>query len=326
MSVVSIRSSALLVLVTLLVVLAASCRPADPPSATTPAAEFNYQPFQNLTREERAIEDRYAAQIRENLPVYVAAYRFLFDEVVNTDNARELSRDYAPDGPDVATNPNRYSVRNRENRMRYTLATQGPSRELATEVYRRMLREKPADGLEGYVVFTAGGAGSGKSTSISRVPEVQGVINRAQIVFDTTMSNSQSADLVQLALAAGKKVTIVFVYRRPEDAFAGMVGRAKDTGRPVSLSNFVSTHLGAPRTILDLQRRFQPQITGGLLTIRVIDNTGRLENAHEVDDPAAYLAAAADRYDERRLRRALRTQLDHTHPRLSRDMYNQIVR
>lgn len=294
------------------------CRAPEP--SVPPAATFNYQPYQNLSREERTIEQRYAAQISANLPVYVAAYRHLFGNVVNTDSARELSRDYAPDGP--TSN----SARNRDHRMRYTLATQGPSRELAIETYRRMLREQPADEAPRDVVFTAGGAGSGKSTSVSRIQEVQLLVDQAQIVFDTTMSNEQAIELVRMALSTGRRVTIVYVYRRPEDAFAGMIGRARDTGRPVSLTNFISTHLGAPRTILALQRRFQRQVTGGQLNIRVIDNTGRLEDAREVDDVAAYLAAAADRYDERSLRRDLEAQLDRTRPRPSRDMYNQIAR
>ena len=308
----------------MLAISAAGCRSPEPPEP--PRAEFRYQPFQNLSREERAIEDRYAAQISANLPVYVAAYRHLFGNVVNTDSARELSRDYAPDGPDVSANPDRYSERNRNHRMRYTLATQGPSRELAIEVYRQMLREQPGAGVEHHVVFTAGGAGSGKSTSIGRVTEVQSLVDRSQIVFDTTMSNSQAADLVQMALATGRKVTIVYVYRRPEDAFAGMIGRARATGRPVSLDNFVSTHLGAPRTILAVIRRFRAQIASGQLVIRVIDNTGRLEDAREVANPNAYLAQVSGRYHEGQLKRDLRSQLDRVHPRLPRDMYNQIAR
>ena len=278
---------AAVVVAALLGLAAFGCRAPEPP--IPPAAAFKYHHFQNLSPDERAVERRYAAQISANLPVYVAAYRHLFGNVLNTDSARELSRDYAPDGPDIPTNPDRYSDQNRDHRMRYTLATQGPSRELAIQVYHQMLREQPPEGAESHVVFTAGGAGSGKSTSIGRVPEVQSLVDRSQIVFDTTMSNSQAADLLQMALATGRKVTVVYVYRRPEDAFAGMIGRARATGRPVSMTNFIGTHLGAPRTILALYGRFQSQIVSGQLAIRVIDNTGRLEDAREIANPAAYL-------------------------------------
>lgn len=296
----------------------AACNPTDPPP---PAPAFNYQPFPNLTREEREVEDRFAGQIRENLTVYVAAYRFHWGKVVNTDLARELSQDYAPDGPEAMT------PRNLSQRTRYTLATQGPSRELATEIYRRMLREQPREGGEARVVFTAGGAGSGKSTSIRALPEAQAAVDDAHIVFDTTMSGPQAADLIEQAFSVGRSVTILYVYREPTDAFAGMIGRARDTGRPVSLSNFISTHLGAPRTISALEQRFGPQLRDGRLIIRVVDNTGAPEQAHFVEDGAQFLRARTGRYTPSRLEHNLRRQLQQARRAgLGDNMYNQIDR
>lgn len=293
-------------------------------SPKTPDESFNFTPYPGLSSEERAVEGRYASQISENLRAYIGAYRFYWGKVVNTDSARELSVDYAPDGPDAMT------PRNLTHRARYTLATQGPSRELAVQVYRQMLTEQPTSGEEARVVFTAGGAGSGKSTSISNIADVQAIVDNAQIVFDTTFSSPQTIELVQQALTAQKSVTIVYVYREPPDAFEGMIERARATGRPVSLSNFLETHLGAPTMIDRVMRQFSDDVQAGRLNLLVVDNTANHPSQATLvhDNPTGFLANRASTYTERQLRRDLRRSLRAAlqAQRIDRDMFNQIDR
>jgi hypothetical protein len=306
------------VLFVLAAIIIQSCGPKEPDES------FTFTPYPGLSSDERTVERRYASQISENLRAYIGAYRFYWGKVVNTDSARELSVDYAPDGPDAMT------PRNLSHRARYTQATQGPSRELAVHVYRQMLTEQTRPGEEARVVFTAGGAGSGKSTSISNIPDVQAIVDNAQIVFDTTFSSPQTMELIQQALTAQKTVTIVYVYRDPPEAFEGMIERARATGRPVSLTNFLETHLGAPRMVGRVRQQFSADVEAGRLNLLVVDNTANHPNQATLvrDNPAGFLANRASAFTEtqlrqdlrRRLRDALRTQ------RIDRDMFNQINR
>lgn len=294
----------------------------DSPPSIRQIGAFQYAPFPGLSGEERAVEDRFAQSIGHNLRVFVSAYRWRYGKVVNTDNARELSPDYAPDGFDLLTE------RNRDRRTRNTLATQGPSRALAVEVYRQMLLEQPRAGQESRVIFTAGGAGSGKSTSIQTLPALQGMVERAQIVFDTTLSSREASDHVGEAFRAGKSVTIIYVYREPPDAFRGMIARARATGRPVSVSNFLSTHLGAPTILGEITRRFAPYIRSGRLEVYVVNNTGSPESAAVVSNPFQFLASRTTRYARNRLETHLRRDLEtaYRNGQIDRVMFNEIER
>jgi hypothetical protein len=66
------------------------------------------------------------------------------------------------------------------------------------------------------VVFTAGGAGVGKTTSIRKLAELSHAVQVAEIVYETTLATYGSAvDRISQALVAGRMVSVVFVYRDP---------------------------------------------------------------------------------------------------------------
>jgi hypothetical protein len=71
------------------------------------------------------------------------------------------------------------------------------------------------------VVFSAGGTGAGKTTALNMFSYL---IQNAEIVMDTTMSDYYwSTKLIDQALNSGRRVTVMYVYRDPVDAFANGV-------------------------------------------------------------------------------------------------------
>ena len=281
---------------------------------------FKYEPAKTLSPEERDVETRFATAIQDNLNVFIAAYRWKWPKVVNTDNARELSRDYAPDGFESMTE------NTKEHRLKYTLATQGPSRSLAVEVYKQMLREQPTGTTQPLVVFTAGGAGSGKSTSIGALPELRNIMDQAQIVFDTTLSSQDSPEQIKMALDAGKTVKIFYIYRDAEMAFTGMLERTVRTGRPVTLTNFITTHLGTPKMLDSVANIYGEEIKAGKISISVIDNTGALQDVKVAQGGMNFVRARVSQYDGNELRERLQKTLDEAYAdgKISKQVYDAV--
>jgi len=117
------------------------------------------------------------------------------------------------------------------------------------------------------VVFTAGGNAAGKSTAISFTQEA----SRAQVVFDSTFSNWEHAlSLVDQALAADKRVTVLYVNRPLEDAFLGMLDRAGREGRVVTISQLIGSHRGAAATVRRLWIGFS---SDARFQFRFVDNS-----------------------------------------------------
>ena len=220
----------------------------------------------SLSPRGREIEARFAAYLESHTDEAVDQYRKKYGKEINTDNVRELSTDYAPGGmeaEDAAT---------RAARAQWSAAVQEPSSAFAKEIYRRELKEAPAPNERNVVMFTAGGAGVGKTTSIHQITALEKAVDSAQIVYDTTLSALRSSlDRVAQALQAGKQVSIVYVYRDPVDSFAGgVLPRAERNGRTVPLDAYIETHLGAPEVLLKIADVYKgdPRVE-----IAVIDNS-----------------------------------------------------
>jgi ABC-type dipeptide/oligopeptide/nickel transport system ATPase component len=158
---------------------------------------------------------------------------------------------------------------------------------------------------ESLVVFTAGGAGSGKSTSVSSIEQFHRNIAQAQIVVDATLSSQLSLEQIKMALDAGKAVKIFYIYRDPELAFNGVLERANRTGRPVTISNFIDTHLGAPAALDNVTERFGQEIKSGTIEVLVIDNNGDIKDAKLVQDGVVFVGNKTKGYSEDGLRRRL---------------------
>lgn len=211
----------------------------------------------DLRPEEREAETRYVEKIQADPDAVIKKYREDNTKngtlTINTDNARELSDDYG------ASN---------EGRTAYSRAVHEPSSWVAKKVYEESLKEPAPEGMSNSVLFTGGGTGAGKSVTVGHIdPD-----NPPQIIYDTNLNNTKSAkSKIDQALDAGKKVDIFYVHRGIEPAFESMMHRAMRMGRPVPIENHIETHVGAPKTLLDLEAAYKDNRD---VNIKVIDNTG----------------------------------------------------
>jgi hypothetical protein len=188
-------------------------------------------------------------------------------KVLNTDVARELSLHY---------------LQNRTLSAEVHDAASG----FIKKLYAERLQEKPKEGELPVVLFTAGGTGAGKTSTVLQAnPET---INKAQIVYDTNLSTYEtSKQKVQQALDAGKAVEIVLTVREPVDGLVnGALKRAMrqeqehGTGRTVPIVNHASTYMGAPETVQKLAEDFKDN---PLVRVTVFDNSFGKGNAVEIN-------------------------------------------
>jgi hypothetical protein len=255
----------------------------------------------NLTPQEREVEARFAKYLEEHLDEAVARYREKYKKEINTDNARELSRDYAPGGMEAE------DAKTKAARSKWSSAVHEPSSALTKEIYRRELTKKPAQNERNQVVFTGGGAGAGKTTSIHQVPGLGNALDGAQIVYDTTLSSLKSSmERISQALKAGKMVSIIYVYRDPiESLVGGALPRAERNGRSLPLEAFLDTHLGAPEVVLKIAEVYKGDKR---VEIAIIDNSRGRGAATAAD--LQFVQAAARKYTREELRTKLRRALE----------------
>ena len=173
----------------------------------------------------RAIALRRAQDDPEGL---LQEYTRRFGNILNADNAAELF-------PEYAASP--------ASRARFRAAVHPAAQWVRDELFTRAL----ADPNVQEVIFTAGGNGAGKSTG--------GLTG--DVVMDTTLSNpAHSANLIHAALHAGKSVQVVYTYRPIQQAFQGVLERARVEGRTVSVGTLIGTHEGAAQTVRLLAAKY----------------------------------------------------------------------
>ena len=231
-------------------------RATEPPRFRPP---LKIDPFPGLSEEDRAIEARFSESLQRDLGHYKEEYRRRFGNVLNVDNARELSSDY---------------LRDRTK----SLPVHEPGSAFIKELYREALAEPPPPGKEPTVLFTAGGTGAGKTSGIEGVPEIKKVQDTAQLVYDTNMNGyASSKKKIDQALEAGKNVQIVYVYRDPVEALVkGALPRAMrqeaqyGTGRTVPLEIHAETHTGSLETVRKLAETYRGEER---VQFHVVDNS-----------------------------------------------------
>ncbi len=197
----------------------------------------------SLSSSDRNIESRFIDSISSNLPAAIKKYSQLPQtdggRIINTDEVRQLSADYAGD----------HSV---------TAAVHEPSSWLAGVMYKRALAQPAPPGKDNVVVMTAGGTGSGKTSGLD-LAHMDPITRRAQIVFDTAMNSFETGkDKIAAARNAGKGVIIHYVYRDPLQSFAeGSLPRSMDMGRVVPIEAVKGTHEGSSKAIKKLMVHFK---------------------------------------------------------------------
>lgn len=216
----------------------------------------------SLSPEHSAVESRFAAWILEDVDRAVTDYAKHPEtnggKILNTDIARDLSRDYN------AT---------KDSRSALSAAVHEPASWLVKEMYRRKLAESAKAGEDPVVSFTAGGTGAGKSSAVDKVTAVQALVRKSQIVYDTNMNTWDSAvNRIEQALEAGKSVNFVYVARDPVVALTqGALPRAMRQGRTVPLAEHAKTHIGATKVAQRLAEKYKDHPN---VVIKIIDNTG----------------------------------------------------
>lgn len=233
---------------------------------TTPtwAAKLVKQPLK-LDKIGQALENRRLS----DYPSLVKEYNLLEDsrggKFLNTDTARELSQEY---------------LKNR------TLAASvhEPASSFIKQRYAEILSQPAPEGST--VVFTAGGTGAGKSSSLDAFPSIT---KNAEIVYDTNMNTLSSAEKkINQALEAGRNVDILYTYRDPEKALRlGSLQRAVrqkekfGSGRTVPMKEHLRTHEGSREVIEQLQKKYEgdPRVRIGL-----VDNSYGLGEQKVVND------------------------------------------
>lgn len=258
----------------------------------------------NLTKEEREVEARFAKYLEDHTEDALAQYRKLFGNESNTDNASELSKDYAPEGVG-ATDPKTNAAR-----IKWGRAVHEPATALVKEFYKRELKKPAGPNALNLVVFTAGGVAAGKSTSLKQFPELTDRAKRAQIVVDSTLSSLKAANrMIGKALEAGKSVNIFYVHRDPMESFVnGALKRAKENGRSLPLDYYLNTHMGAPRVLLHLAKRYRDD---SRVEITVIDGNRGIGNAVIAD--LKFLERVINKYKREELRAELFRALENAY-------------
>jgi hypothetical protein len=129
---------------------------------------------------------------------------------------------------------------------------------VATEKYwQDMLARTDLPGRKA-VVFLAGGAASGKGSSMTKAG-LGAQRSGAQIVLDGTFSNyAKAKQKVEQALASGRSVEIYHIHRDVRKAVVGMINRAvvDKKWRTVPVETMVRDHVMAQQTTMKLAREF----------------------------------------------------------------------
>ena len=164
--------------------------------------------------------------------------------LLNADLARELSRDY----------------RNKYDRLCFTRCSYAPCAQYVLNRFRNVIRQPCSPGTRA-VLFLAGGAASGKTSSVG-----QKTIKLYDLIFDSNLADFQKARMmIDESLKAGWLVDISYIHRPYDLAVRSMIERAIDTGRYVPMgkpSKMGKLHVSAQRTIVRLRREFSDDYVG----------------------------------------------------------------
>lgn len=185
--------------------------------------------------------------VLNNVPKRVQEYVDRFGATVNADNAKLLFEPLGFNG----TNANIFHE---------------PSSTYSKLVYNTLLKTQRGKG-NNTVLFTAGGAGAGKTAALGKL------LDNNALVFDSNLSGFSSAKKkINQALKEGFEVDLTYVHREPVDSFinpgGGVIQRALKTKRIVPIPEHLDRHIEAPKVFVQLAEEF-----GDRVKIGVINNT-----------------------------------------------------
>lgn len=253
----------------------------------------------NLSPEAQQVQERAILRVAHELDALVRDYRSRFGVMVSTDLARELFEDYTA------------SI---DTRLRFASAVQKAAAKVADKTFAQILAERGS----GMALFTAGGTGAGKTTSIRSTGQTAGLLANARIIYDSNFNSLASAKAkVESAIASGSVAVVIFVHRHPVESYLqGVLPRALEEGRTVSISGHLRMHRDSLKTFLRVQRAFAENPKAAFT---VLNNTGHATEALPAD--ISYLKRV--KYDQHEIFNAIKEGLDHAYSRgkISQDLY-----
>jgi hypothetical protein len=184
----------------------------DDSSRVQVTEEFSYTPYEGLSTEERRIERKFAAALAADLEGMVKRYLERFVNVLDRNNAQELSPDYSA---------------SRESRQKWSVATLEPAGAFIDWLYAKIVREAEPGSV---IIFNGGGQGSGKTTA-TQAFEQQGSSRCAVAIMDGTLQNyGRSREHLLAAIQAGHRVLVRYIFAPFEIAVPRILKRAADEG------------------------------------------------------------------------------------------------
>lgn len=218
-----------------------------------------------LTPKERKVEDRFYKELNDNPEKMVAGYFEKFGSTIDPDASKTMSPDFAAD-PNLAA------------------AVHEPSSKLAKMLFDKALADKKAAGDTSPTVFTAGGSGSGKSTTMSGSLAALGG-KPDGLLYDSVLSSPASAkSRIDKALAATEgDVGIAYTNANIDTALTLNALRK----RSVTIDTLAHAHAGAAETLRELADHCKdnPRVK-----ISVMNNFGKIEDVApgDISDVPSY--------------------------------------
>lgn len=188
--------------------------------------QFDAETFpktQWLPDSDKAVEAAAVEKYLANRPAMTQEYLDTFDNVVSNDNAKRMFKDVGYKG----TN---------------SQAVHEAAGEVADDAFEYLLKTRP----EKEVVFLAGGSGAGKSSML----RAAGKVDDVAAIYDGNLSKLEATRRrIEQVREAGKEPLILYVYRKPSEAWQGVIDRMlhnpEEMGRNVPLGAFGDNTRGA---------------------------------------------------------------------------------
>ena len=261
-------------------------------------------PFKDLSSEEHAVQERSIALLKSDSNRLIAEYRARFNVLVATDLAREMFPEYCE---------------SLDTRLRFATSVQRAAAALADLVFDQIVSE--IDG--GVALFTAGGTGAGKTTSIMRDGTAREAFSGSDVILDGNLNSfSPSKGKIEAVLDRRCKVVVVFVHRHPVAAYIkGVIPRALGEGRTVPIHGHLRMHKDSIQSFLKCHRHFADNQDVSFI---VLNNTGHEQESFR--STVDYLKAV--KYDAPVLEAAIRKGLDHelSEKRITQALYEASCR
>lgn len=219
---------------------------------------------ESLELEQKAYEVQFAEEISEGIKMQTIFKKCqqCFGSIINTDNTRQLFSLYGHG----EIPPNQTT---KKFRQLHTAATHEPASALTKYIWQTELAKIKNLAQRQGILFTAGGTGAGKTTSLKTANADAG---QYDLYRDGNLNNlAKAIRVIDNVLAIGETVTIVYVYRHIMEALEnGTLPRAERTGRTVPIDAHLETHQGALATIIELIKHYQ---NDERVAMRIIDNS-----------------------------------------------------